>query len=27
MLKFGVCWIDKLPSADDNQTWLGTDVK
>lgn len=27
MLKFGVCWIDKLPSADDNQTWLGADVK
>lgn len=26
-LKFGVCWIDKLPSADDNQTWLGADVK
>ncbi len=26
-LKFGVCWIDKLPSADDIQTWLGADVK
>lgn len=26
-LKFGVCWIDKLPSADDVQTWLGADVK
>ena len=26
-LKFGACWIDKLPSADDIQTWLGADVK
>lgn len=26
-LKFGVCWIDKFPSADDVQTWLGADVK
>lgn len=26
-LKFGVCWIDKLSSADDVQTWLGADVK
>ncbi len=26
-LKFGVCWIDKLPSADDIQTWLGADIK
>ncbi len=26
-LKFGVCWIDKLLSADDIQTWLGADVK
>ena len=26
-LTFGVCWIDKLPSPDDVQTWLGADVK
>lgn len=25
-VRFGVCWIDRLPSEFDVQTWLGADV-